>query len=223
MLTPRFVCSFLKNLLDCTKCLINICLLCSCVLGTITFVGPFYGTVNRGKFTSSLVHQFQDLSTGCTLYCTVSRRGQEGFEPFAHLYALNVIASTSRFFVFFNNFRKHGHSGVLQLFTAPSLGESRKKSRCDTNFVRGTCGTALGIYSVYYRNTFLTSMILPSIDAVLNNVSSTSSAYPCTASSGVLHASPSTMLLSRVAAAGGAPRLADLREGLHSASDLVML
>ena len=31
---------------------INICLLCSCVLGTITLVGPFYGTVNRGKFTS---------------------------------------------------------------------------------------------------------------------------------------------------------------------------
>ena len=44
---------------------------------------------------------------------------------------------------------------------APSLGESRTKSRCDTNFVRGTCSTALGIYSVYYRNTFLTSMILP--------------------------------------------------------------
>ena len=137
------------------------CLLCSCVLGTITFVGPFYGTVNRGKFTSSLVHHFQDLSTGCTLHCTLSKRGQEGFEPFAHLYALDVIASTSRFLVFFNNFRKHGHSGVLQLFTAPSLGESRKKSRCDTNFVCDTCGTALGIYSVYYRNTFLTSMILP--------------------------------------------------------------
>ena len=61
--------------------------------------------------------------------------------------------------------------------------------------MRGTCGTALGIYSVHDRNTFLASMILPSIDGVLNNVSSTSSAYPCTASLGVLHASPSTMLL----------------------------
>jgi hypothetical protein len=60
-------------------------------------------------------------------------------------------------------------------------------------------------------------------DGVLNNVSSTSSAYPCTISSGLLHASPYKMLFSRVAASGGALRLADLREGLYSASDLVML
>ena len=143
----------------CTKCQINICLLCFCVLGTISLVGHVLSTV--GKFTSSLVHHFQDLSTGCTLHWPLPRLGREGFERFAHLYALNVIASNSRFLVFSIIFRKNGHSGVWQLFTAPSLGESRKKSRCDTNFVRGTCSTALGIYSVYYRNTFLTSMILP--------------------------------------------------------------
>ena len=86
--------------MGCTKCQIGICLPCSCVLGTISFVAPVFSTVNRGKFTSSLVHHFQDLSTGCTLHCPLSRRGREGFEPFSHLYALNVIASTSRFLVF---------------------------------------------------------------------------------------------------------------------------
>ena len=61
--------------MGCTKCQINICLLCFCVLGTILFAGHVLSTVNRGKFTSSLVHHFQDLSTGCTLHWPLSRLG----------------------------------------------------------------------------------------------------------------------------------------------------